>query len=657
MKKRVISVFIVFILCFSFPIVSSAAYDPLDFFVEHLELTFEQISSLLNSDGKHGPSKDHLKSSSSHRSNFDKSSSSGDFVNALTYTFSGSYGDVTFSRDHILNEVYKNDKIDVSGYKWLTVYGNDSSGDYIITYFFPQNTNCKLHITRSDYENHTFDRYANPYSYLTDFDPVMYAYCYGSGFYIRCFDYPSSGWFEKVYLRGLLGDGVSDPMYIMYNDLQSEFIDGDDSSLYHWESQITQTGNDVRTTIACILDDPDQRDSIDLSGYSCSSGIVYHDPSGTINGYPSSDYFYFNSATVNYPEPNVIFKQTLNFNLKDLENYRKRNRLDSLDNFYIFTQVMDSDYETVHYRQQLVNWSLVDDGIFSDVEELPPYEPPEPSPFPDFPDFTFDYTPAAAYNTYNYQTINNYDTTQNFNEWMGDTLTTINNNISGGMDTIDHNIKATGDNITQYFEEIKNFIEGGFSDVNEYLGELIKKFNNDFNDWTVSFADYLHDLFDGLQKNLNIIADNIIEAIQLQTVPDKDVVFNICKSNLPMFDEFSSLFSDHDVSDSELIVAIPYLSNDNANGIELVTRELNSDGAVEVSRTLNSSSFPSLDGYYVFNVTATLTDPRYDFSKFRTVGSLIILGSTLFTLFNITLKCFGMHFGSLSSDDSGAKDS
>ena len=118
------------------------------------------------------------------------------------------------------------------------------------------------------------------------------------------------------------------------------------------------------------------------------------------------------------------------------------------------------------------------------------------------------------------------------------------------------------------------------------------------------------------------------------------------------------MFSNHDTSDKELIVAIPYLSNDNANGIELVTRELNTDGAVEVSRSLDSDSdfdpvmTPYLEGYYIFNISGILRNPDFEFNKFRTVGALIISGSTLFALFNITLKCFGLNFGPLSADDS-----
>ena len=125
-----------------------------------------------------------------------------------------------------------------------------------------------------------------------------------------------------------------------------------------------------------------------------------------------------------------------------------------------------------------------------------------------------------------------------------------------------------------------------------------------------------------------------------------------------MYNDFSNLFSEHDVSDSELIVAIPYLSNDNANGIEVVTRDLNAaatDEPQEISRELNSDfdpvMTPYLEGYYVFNISALLKSDQYQFSRFRTVATIIILGATFFALFNITLKCFGMSFGALAPDD------
>lgn len=558
MKKRVISVFMVLILCFSFPIVSSAAYDPLDFFVEHLELTFEQISTLLNSDGKHGPSKDHLKSSSSHRSNFDKSSSSGDFVNALTYTFSGNNGDVTFSREYIINEFYKKKQIDVSGYKWFTVYANDRAGDHICTFFFPQNTNCKLHMTRSDFENHTFNRYANPYSYLTDWEPVYRAYCYGPGFSMLCTDYSISSWSEEKNLRDLVGSGARDPLYIMYNDLQSEFIDGDDSSLYHWESQITQIGNDVRTTIACILDDPDSRDKVDISGYSCGSGIVYHDPENNLDGYPSADYFFFDSiSTAHYPEPNVIFKQTYNFNLKDFEQFRKRKRLDSLDNFYIYTNVIDDNYECIHYRQQLIDWSSIDDGIFSDVEDLPPYEPPEPSSSP-----SFNYSPTNNYYTYNTENIENYDFSQHgddfssFFHWFNGAFGTFNANFNGLIDAFNGNLKLFSDNMMNFNVELGN-----------YLGALVDKIDVDFTNEINAFGDYFGVIMDLINHNVTVIIDNISANIELMFKPDEDYLDYVLLECCPWYYQVRDVISDvkNNMSESDSVsvhIQIPPLDYD-----------------------------------------------------------------------------------------------
>lgn len=562
MQKRLISIFLVFILLFSFPLVSSAdSFSWIDLFYEHMELNFDIISELLNSNGNHGPSKERLKPNSSHRDNYDKVVSSSAVVNAPSMSFPGRDGTLNLSRARVIKDMKEQCNVDVSGYKWFGIACNRDADIFI--YFLPSNTAAELYITQSDFDNLTFTSSSNgTASYLTNFYTFAHIY-YWNPWYEGTAYNEVANFGDYIELSSLAGYYTYDPKYIVFNDLPTHFIDS--SPAFHFESQITQSGNNVRTTIACILDDPDQRDSIDLSGYSCSSGIVYHDPSGSINGYPSSDYFFFDFATVNYPEPNVIFKQTFNFNLKDLENYRKRNRLDSLDNFYIFTQVMDSDYETVHYRQQLVNWSLVDDGIFSDVEDLPPYEPPEPSGSPSFPDISFDYNPTNNYYTYNTENIENYDFSQHgddfssFFQWFNGAFGTFNANFNGLIDAFNGNLKLFSDNMMDFTVELGDFIEGGFVDINTYLGSLIDKVDVDFNNQINALGAYFGNVMDIINRNVTVIVDNITANIELMFKPDPDYMRALLSDHLVWYYQIRDLFQSKNYSASSFTLFLPGL--------------------------------------------------------------------------------------------------
>ena len=231
----------------------------------------------------------------------------------------------------------------------------------------------------------------------------------------------------------------------------------DDSIL--WLSSFVQSDNDLTIKITATSN----TGVPDVTGYTCAAGVVYKDSANLVTGFPSSDYMFFNGANGgSVVGANV--ENIFTMNIKDLKTFAYRHHAphdtsDDFPNFYAFAVVYDPNGDEVHYNEYQIKFNKVDDGIFADVQKLPDYDDYKltPSPLPTFTTPTFNYSPNNNYTTYNYDTVNNYDsTTQNFNDWLGDTITTINNNLSGGLDNLSHNISVTGDNIKNFTEEVKN---------------------------------------------------------------------------------------------------------------------------------------------------------------------------------------------------------
>lgn len=347
------------------------------------------------------------------------------------------------------------------------------------------------------------------------------------------------------------------------------------------------------------------------------AGILYDDGTHTYDG---TDRGYINADFINGQSLLGSQHWEWSYNLSDFSNWAYRKRIFNCDCFYGFVHVLDGSQIKFADQSHL---SLPEPiGIFKDVQPMPDPDDykPTPSPFPTFPDVSFDYTPSSNYTTYNYDTVNNYDTTQNFNEWLGDTITTINNNLSGGLDNLSHNISVTGDNIKNFTEEFKNYAEGSSSDICEYLGDLIKKFNTDFNNWTDSFSKYLGDLFQTLNDNITVIGDNIVQAIQIQTIPDQDVVLDIMISNCDWFKQGydilksrSSVNSENEETASNMVVELPLVGD--------------TTFTVDYNSYLGSEYCQSL----------------------RSFATIIIYASTFIGALNIIFKIFGLGFG--STDD------
>ena len=284
-------------------------------------------------------------------------------------------------------------------------------------------------------------------------------------------------------------------------------------------------------------------------------GILYDDGSdrydGTDRGFINSDFVAARSLQGGQ-------HWEWSFDLDSFSEWAYRKRIFSLPNFYGFVDVheggLNNHFIRVLYSdQQALNLSDPT-GIFEDVQPMPDYDDykPTPSPFPTFPTPTFNYSPNTNYTTYNYDTVNNYDSTQNFNEWLGDTITTINNNLSGGLDSIDNNLRIIGDNINDFSTSVKNYIEGGGAAVSEYIGNLIIKFNNDFLGWTDSFGSYLGDVLGTINFNTQLIADNILNFIKVQFVPDDDYLNLLLMECCPWYYQVKDVLNEV-ISDSSAV--------------------------------------------------------------------------------------------------------
>ncbi|MCR5121499.1 MAG: hypothetical protein K6B74_03665 [Ruminococcus sp.] len=333
-------------------------------------------------------------------------------------------------------------------------------------------------------------------------------------------------------------------------------------------------------------------------------------------------------------------------------------------------------------------------GIFKDIEDPPdwkdyepePSEPPVPPVFEG--DRIFNYTSSVNnYQSFNFTTINNYNVSGagggntgsgddsssgsgddsssgtddpggdsssgsdsggdgSFNDWFSDAVVTINNNVNGGLDTLNENIRIIKENTENYFTAVHDYIEGYFHDWLEYIAALLKKFRDDFNNWTTAFGDYLTESFKTINRNIVIVGDNIVKAIKTQVVPDKDVVYDIASSHFPMVDQLNTVFTQHEVEQKDLIVSIPLFGSDAEPAAYFVEQSLNSDGQLRGGGEVSQASSSPINDVSGDCVTFNLTDifAQYDLPRFRSVGSVFILAATFFSLINITLKIFGLSF-------------
>lgn len=127
------------------------------------------------------------------------------------------------------------------------------------------------------------------------------------------------------------------------------------------------------------------------------------------------------------------------------------------------------------------------------------------------------------------------------------------------MDSIDNNLRIIGDNINDFSTSVKNYIEGGGAALNEYIGDLIIKFNNDFLSWTDSFGKYLGDLLNTINLNIQIISDNILNYFKSQLVPDEDYLNFLLRQCCPWYYQIRDLFGSASSSSSSFSLYLPGL--------------------------------------------------------------------------------------------------
>ena len=439
---------------------------------------------------------------------------------------------------------------------------------------------------------------------------------------------------DSVFYRG--GSG-----YTNYSEL-CYVTDFEPTSLYHWESTIQQDGNNVTTTISCILDQPDFYGPFPIGSYKCSSGIVYHDDENNVHGYPSEEYFMMNDVIVDDdPQNGVLYRETYTFNLKDLERVRKRKKLDLYNYFYIFNNVIDDNYQSVHYRQELVNWVDVDDGIFSDTEDIPTYQIPPLIDLPSILPYDFDYSPTS------YTTINNYNGTdfdfESFFGWFESNFVAMANNmgaffvnaqnfmaafadfevngtlnaianIGSLIDDLNLNLNAHFNNIGDYINNISNAFDTNlkilFDNINNEfngsigtVGKLTDAIDFNFDNITNSISSYIGDLISTINNNTETITDNIHD----QLVPDYDNIKFILQYYTGWFYQVYNVFDNVSVTPAPISVHLPFVNRD----LELVVP-------------------PS-------------------FQNLRDLVSTVLYAATAFTCFRLGFQIFGIHL----SDDSG----
>lgn len=359
------------------------------------------------------------------------------------------------------------------------------------------------------------------------------------------------------------------------------------------------------------------------SGYIGQFGILYEDGEDrTICG------SYTHSSAL------VGDSWSYSFDLKQFREYVYRKRC-GMTGYYGFVSVFK---DGLVYSSEFPLTLEPPDGIFEDVEDPPSWDDyrPEPSPAPEFPDITFVYNPNT-----NYETISNY--TVNANSTFNDYFTYF----VESSQTINNNINIISDNIIQFGRAVEDFVENGESACLDYIGQLIINFNNDVNAHFDSLSDFIGDEFDTLNHNISVIGDNIVKSIKTQLIPDREVVFDIASSSFPFVSDFRLTFDDHEVEQKDLIVSFPKFGS--SGTVRAYFEERSQLAAAPGSLRGDSSEDPSpisintVEGEcYSYNLSEVMRS--YGLPQYRTVGSLFILGSTLWSLINISFKIFGLGF-------------
>lgn len=298
------------------------------------------------------------------------------------------------------------------------------------------------------------------------------------------------------------------------------------------------------------------------------AGIMYDD--GVDSGFVNSEYI---STTQLQGEQHWLFT----FDYNDFAYWVTRKRL-SRDNYYGVVSVLSGSSGT--HIDHLVIYSnmkpldLPDpSGIFSDVEEIPPFDPPDPSPSPLFPDISFDYSPTNNYYTYNTENIENYDFSQNgddfgsFFQWFNGAFGTFNANFNGLIDAFNGNLKLFSDNMIDFTTALGDFITGGFADISAYFGSLVDKIDVDFTNEINAFGDYFGDVMDLINHNVAVIIDNISANIELMFKPDEDYLDHVLLECCPWYYQVRNVITDvkNNMSESDSVsvhIQIPPLDYD-----------------------------------------------------------------------------------------------
>lgn len=392
--------------------------------------------------------------------------------------------------------------------------------------------------------------------------------------------------------------------------------------------------------------------------------------------------------------------------------YRKRCETDHFRAFVTVYSYKKGDY--VYYKDYPFDVPKPG-GIFEDTEDTPKWEDykPDPVPMPEPPTIIFNYDSVTNNNNqtwqnFNFTTINNYtvnnggsgggggsgsgdgDSSEpdpggdnsepdsggdssgddsssgsdpgngggsavddDFLEWLAAALQIINDNITNAYTTVNHNLGVINDNASSFFDYVGQFLDDVLTGYLDYIAELIKKFNTDFNNWTDSFSDFIGALGDTINHNITIVGDNIVKSIKTQVVPDKDNVYEIALNKFPFVSTWKDEFSNYEPESKDIIVSFPDFSSTSSVQVQLVQRGYysnNRDGESVGSGSINTVSGNS----YTYNISEALRS--YGLPQFREVGSLFILGTTFWTLINITFKIFGLGFAKDYDASQGGDD-
>jgi hypothetical protein len=319
-----------------------------------------------------------------------------------------------------------------------------------------------------------------------------------------------------------------------------------------------------------------------------TAGIIYDDGIGRMY---AGSYFDYGLMLDYFDEWHF------SYNLDDFADYAYRKRCD-LDGYYGFVAVMNQSGDCIYAAERPL---FIDSpgGIFDDVEDPPPWDDykPDPSPAPDPPDITFNFTSNTNYQSISNITIDSNTTFNDYFSWVQNTYTAINNNI---------NLATT--NIINYGNAVGDYINNGFNQYFEYIVDSFNSVGVDLINFIDAVASYIGDVISTLNLNTQIIIDNFRKFMLTLFVPDEDVVDFILSDCIGWYNQIQSLLS---------------------------------------SKNYESSSFTI--NFPMFDYTFTLHDSTI-VSSVKTVARLIILACTALTCIRIGFQTFGINVGGGDND-------